>query len=198
MYAGAWSGHGRFGVEVIQGAFTLWNRQPDRDVTLTADLRGISVGRAGAPVRGSGVFVAGAGDDGGRLVVSCLETGDVFSDGGIAPGTPGQITGGVFTVSGACVGTVRTVGAVTTHGPNDMVLDNWGTVDRWTAEGKLTSFGPSGIGFVNFGTVNVLEIKSPIETFGQGARGFNVYTGVVQPRSSTGSSRTPTAPWASR
>jgi hypothetical protein len=37
-----------------------------------------------------------------------------------------------------------------------MVLDNWGTVDRWIAEEKITSRGPSGIGFVNFGTINSL------------------------------------------
>jgi hypothetical protein len=61
-----------------------------------------------------------------------------------------------------------------------MVLDNWGTVGRWTAEGKITSLGPSGIGFVNFGTVDVLQVKAPIETFCQGSRGFNVYTGTVR------------------
>jgi len=68
---------------------------------------------------------------------------------------------------------------VTTYGANDMVLDNWGLVDRWTADEKITSYGPSGIGFVNFGTVNVLQVNAPIETFGQGARGFNVYAGTV-------------------
>jgi hypothetical protein len=60
-----------------------------------------------------------------------------------------------------------------------MVLDNWGTVDRWIAEAKVTSHGPSGIGFVNFGAINQLEIQAPIETFGQGARGFNIYAGTV-------------------
>jgi hypothetical protein len=59
------------------------------------------------------------------------------------------------------------------------VLDNWGTVDRWTATDKITSHGPSGIGFVNFGSINRLEVNAPIETFGQGARGFNVYAGTV-------------------
>ena len=58
-----------------------------------------------------------------------------------------------------------------------MVLDNWGSVDRWVAEEKLTSHGPSGIGFVNFGALNELTVNAPIETFGQGARGFNVYDG---------------------
>jgi hypothetical protein len=168
-----------YGVEVIPGAFVVWNQQLDRDVTLTADLRGLTAGRAGAPVRGSGIFVSGAGDIGGRLVVRRLETGAVHSDGGIAPGTPDRISGGVFVVDGAFVDSVRNLGPVTTYGPNDMVLDNWGTVGSWTAEEKITSYGPSGIGFVNFGTIDLLEVKAPLETFGQGSRGFNVYTGTV-------------------
>jgi hypothetical protein len=168
-----------YGVEVIPGAFVLWNQQTDRNVTLTADLMGLAAGRAAAPVRGSGIFVSGAGDAGGRLNVRRLETGAVYSDGGIAPGTPDRISGGVFVVYGAFVDQVRTLGPVTTYGPNDMVLDNWGTVGRWTAEGKITSYGPSGIGFVNFGTLEVLDVNAPIETFGQGSRGFNVYTGTV-------------------
>ena len=116
---------------------------------------------------------------GGRLVASLLETGAVYSDGRIPAGTPDQITGGVFTVSNAFVDVVRTLGPVVTYGVNDMVLDNWGTVDRWDAREKLTSYGPSGIGFVNFGVVNELRVHAPIEPFGQGARAFNVYDGTV-------------------
>jgi hypothetical protein len=123
--------------------------------------------------------VSGGGDSGGRLAVSALETGPVYSDGGIAPGVADRISGGVFVVSGAVVDRVRNRGPVTTYGVNDMVLDNWGAVDRWVADEKITSFGPSGIGFVNFGTINLLQANAPIETFGQGARGFNVYAGTV-------------------
>lgn len=170
--------HG-YGVYVINGAFTLWNMQQDTSVVVSADLVGLSAGRDGAPVRGSGIFVSGGGDKAGRLNVRRLETEAVYSDGGIAPGTPDQITGGVFTVYGAYVDVVRNRGPVVTYGVNDMVLDNWGVVDRWTAEQKITSHGPSGIGFVNFGIVHELKVNAPIETFGQGARGFNVYTGTV-------------------
>ncbi len=168
-----------YGVHVLQGAFTLWNMQADAGVTISARLVGLNAGRAVSPVRGSGIFVSGAGFEGGRLSVSLLETGAIYSDGGIAPGTPDAITGGVFTVFNAFVDVVRNRGPVTTYGVNDMVLDNWGSVDRWIAEDKITSYGPSGIGFVNFGTVNELEMQAPIETFGQGARAFNVYTGTV-------------------
>src|SRR5262249_35737177 len=69
-----------YGVEVVVGAFTVWNRNAEG--TLTADLTDIRVGRPGRPVRGSGVFVSGAGPEGGRLVVSRLETGAVHCDGG--------------------------------------------------------------------------------------------------------------------
>jgi hypothetical protein len=171
--------HG-YGVSVVQGAFTLWNLQADNDVLISADLVGISVGRSGAPVRGSGVFVGGSGGTGGRLNLRRLETGAIYSDGGITPGTPDRISGGVFVVYGAYVDLVRNRGPVTTYGANDMVLDNWGIVDRWVADDKITSHGSSGIGFVNFGTINVLKMNAPIETFGQGARGFNVYTGTVK------------------
>jgi hypothetical protein len=169
-----------YGVEVVPGAFTLWNRQADPAVTITAELANLSAGRAGAPVRGSGIFVSGAGDEGGRLIASRLETGPVYSDGGIAAGTPDRISGGVFIVHGAFVDRVHNLGPVTTYGANDMVLDNWGTVDHWLAEEKITSHGPSGIGFVNFGTINRLDLTAPVETFGRGARGFNVYDGTVQ------------------
>lgn len=77
---------------VIASPFSLplstLDQQADRSVTITAKLSGLSVGRAGVPVRGSGIFVSGAGDSGSRLSVSQLETGAVYSDGGIAPGTP--------------------------------------------------------------------------------------------------------------
>jgi hypothetical protein len=169
-----------YGVGVVQGAFTLWNQQTDPALALTADLTGLCAGRPGAPVRGSGIFVGGAGDVGGRVVVTRLETGAVYSDGGIARGTHDCISGGVLTVYGAVVDCVHNTGPVTTYGPNDMVLDNWGLVDRWVAEERITSYGPSGIGFVNFGTLTHLEVKAPIETFGQGARGFNVYSGTVR------------------
>src|SRR4029453_1419402 len=142
-----------------------------------AELRGLSAGRVEEPVRGSGVFVAGATPDGsgGRLDVSVLETGPVFTDGGIAEGTHGRISGGVLVIYGAPVREVINTGPVTTYGVNDMVLDNWGVVDTWTAHAPLTSYGRSGVGFVNFGTIATLRIQAPVETHGVGARGFNVY-----------------------
>lgn len=171
-----------FGVEALQGAFTVWNRQADPAVRLTARLEHISAGSVTEPVRGGGVFVGGHGDtagmaDGGSIDVELLSTGDVYSHGGIAPGTPDLISGGVFVISGANVAEVRNLGSTSTYGQNDMVLDNWGAVEAWNTHGAVTSWGPSGIGFVNFGAIGTLTVNAPVETFGLGARGFNVYDG---------------------
>ncbi|MEU5979796.1 hypothetical protein [Streptomyces sp. NPDC047315] len=176
--------HG-FGVDALQGAFTLWNRQPDPAVVITAELLDIAVGSAETPARGSGVFVGGHGDwagvgDGGVTKVSVLRTGEIHADGGIPPGTPDLISGGVFVISGAQVEKVHTAGAVTTYGQNDMVLDNWGQVVEWESTAPVTSNGPSGIGFVNFGDIDHLDVRAPIATHGVGARGFNVYEGTLR------------------
>ena len=48
------------------------------------------------------------------------------------------------TMDKGCVWMVRNRSPVVTYGVNDMVLDNWGVVDRWTAEAKITSHDPSG------------------------------------------------------
>jgi len=159
-----------FGVDAMQGAFALWNTG-GADANTTAELLEISAGSTDAPVRGSGIFVAG------RVTVSTLTTGEIHTDGGIAPGTPDLISGGVFVVTGATVDRVDNLGAVTTHGQNDMVLDNWGEVREWTARAPLVSHGPSAMGFVQFGRIGTLVIDAPIDTFGEGARGFNIFAG---------------------
>ncbi|MCI5826056.1 MAG: hypothetical protein MR006_05270 [Arcanobacterium sp.] len=176
--------HG-YGVDVLQGGFTLWNRQADPEAIFTATLKGVSVGTKETPVRGSGVFVAGYADreghlTGGAFKADLIETGAIITDGGIATGTPDKITGGVFVVSGAIVDRVENNGPVITKGANDMVLDLWGETPEWIANAPITSYGPSGIGFVNFGKMGHLEINAPIVTNGGGARGFNVYDGSVE------------------
>ncbi len=174
-----------YGVDVLQGGITLWNRQADASTTFTATLRGLRVGTSETPVRGSGVFVGGYADRDGKLAggaftADLIETLSVETDGGIAPGTPDKITAGVFVASGAQVEAVVNNGAVTTHGQNDMVLDNWGDVTKWTANDTIRSTGPSGIGFVNFGNLGTLEVNAPIITEGKGARGFNLYDGTLE------------------
>ncbi|TML83280.1 MAG: hypothetical protein E6G08_20300 [Actinobacteria bacterium] len=166
--------HG-YGVHVLQGAITVWNQQIDPAARITADLTGLSAGSEETPVRGSGVFVSGGGDRGGRLEATRLHTGPVFADGGI----PGGTAGGIFVVYGAHVQDVDDIGPVTTYGVGDVVLGNWGVVDSWKATAPLTSYGASGTGFVNHGMIGRLEITAPVETSGPGAHGFDVDGGTV-------------------
>ncbi|WP_242917570.1 hypothetical protein [Pontibacter liquoris] len=169
----------KYGVNVYQGAFTVYNFNSDTESMIKATLTNISLGRKGAPVIGSGLFVCGFGDKGGWVVAENITTGDIYSNGMLPYGQPDMITAGVFIVNGTKVKNITHTGTVTTYGVNDMVLDTWGEVEKWSAEKPITSYGPSGIGFVNFGVVNEFEAKDKIETFGLGARGFNQYDGTV-------------------
>lgn len=170
----------KYGVNVLQGAFTIYNQNGDAGSRVTATLNDISVGTPATPAFGSGIFVAGFGDEGGRLEIDRLTTGEVHSTGLLPFGTADFITGGVFVLYGCTVTELINKSPCRTYGVNDMVLDNWGRVERWTAQDVIESYGPSGIGFVNFGTVAEFRAEAPIRTYGLGARGFNQYDGTVK------------------
>lgn len=170
----------KYGVNVLQGAFTLFNQNGSTSSRLTASLENISAGAPSAPVLGSGIFVGGFGDTGGTLTIDRLTTGEVHSTGMLPFGVADFITGGVFVLFGCTVEELINERSVRTYGVNDMVLDNWGFVRNWVARQALESFGPSGIGFVNFGTVDRFRAEAPIVTRGLGARGFNQYDGTVE------------------
>ncbi len=170
----------KYGVNVYQGALTIYNYNPDEKSLITVDAENVSVGREKAPVLGSGIFIAGFNDDGGRTEVNKLVTGEIYSNGMIPFGQPNLITGGIFILNSAHAKEIVTDGKTVTYGVNDMVLDVWGKVDKWVVNEKIVSHGSSGIGFVNFGTVDYFEARKPIETYGLGARGFNQYDGTIK------------------
>jgi len=169
----------KYGVSVYQGAFTVYNMNNDDKSNIEVNISGLRIGFEGSPVIGSGVFLAGFGDVGGKVTSSYMQINQIYSTGMIAYGQPNKITGGVFISNGAEVKELVNSGDVVTYGVNDMVLDTWGKVEKWIIEANVISYGPSGIGFVNFGTVNYFEAKGIVETFGAGARGFNQYDGTV-------------------
>ena len=170
----------KHGVNVYQGALTVYNFSGDTQSTIHATLTDISVGAKNAPVLGSGIFVSGFGDQGGWVQLDKLTTGAVYSCGMLPYGTADIITGGVFIVYGVKAKQVEHFGEVVTYGVNDMVLDTWGEVEHWIAHAPVVSYGPSGIGFVNFGSVDTFVAESEIITYGLGARGFNQYDGTVK------------------
>jgi len=170
----------KYGVKVLQGALTIYNLNPKEESLVSVTIDGLSIGRKNAPVSGSGVFISGFNDEGGKTEITKLHTKAVYSNGKIPLGVANCITGGVFVLYGAHADEVITDGEVTTYGVNDMALDVWGSVDDWTSNGPVTTYGPSGIGFVNFGTVKNFTVNAPIQTYGLGARGYNQYDGTVE------------------
>lgn len=162
------------GVEVQQGALTIWNRSPATTV-VTIDAQGIVIGSAEAPVGGTGLFVAGQGDaGGGKVCLHRFHTGSVHSDSRLPEGTTHIVAGGMFFFNGV-EGDVLTHGDIITHGPNAVPVDTWGTLGLWRIEGNARSHGPSAVGFVNAGQLGRCEITGVLETFGDGARGCCIY-----------------------
>lgn len=177
-----------YGVNVIQGAFTVYNFSSTAGSVINASLTNISLGRQGAPVIGSGLFLSGYGPSvqglpttcGGTVEVSEISTGNIYSNGMLPADTMDMISAAVSIGSGVTVEKITHLGSVTTYGTNDMVLDSWGTVKQWVAQKPITSFGPSSIGLVNFGEVDEFRALDKIETFGAGSRGFNQYVGTIK------------------
>lgn len=169
----------KYGVNALQGALTIYNTSTDVDSMVECSLSNISIGLKNAPVVGSGIFVGGGGDAGGRLSVDKIHTLEVHSTGFIPFGVSDIITAAVFVLNGAKANNVIHDGEIVTYGVNDMVLDAWGEVDTWTCNYPITSYGPSGVGFVNFGTVGTFIANAPLTTYGLGARGYNQYDGTV-------------------
>lgn len=170
----------KYGVNVLQGALTIYNMNPKEESVLNVEVKNLNVGRKNAPVSGSGVFISGFGDKGGSVKISKLQTNNVYTNGKIPLGVADYITGGVFVLFGAHAEKVITEGETITYGVNDMVLDVWGSVENWTSNGPVISYGPSGVGFVNFGTVKNFTVNAPLQTYGLGARGYNQYDGTVE------------------
>lgn len=169
----------KYGVNVLQGALTIYNFNGNQQSQVKVKAENITIGCANAPVLGSGIFIAGAGDEGGTIALSRLHTGAVYSNGMLPFGIADMITAGVFILNGVVAEEVVHDGEIVTYGVNDMVLDTWGTVKNWTSNQAITSHGPSGVGFVNFGQVDNFTVNAPLQTYGLGARGYNQYDGTV-------------------
>ncbi|WP_281612984.1 hypothetical protein [Flammeovirga sp. SubArs3] len=168
-----------FGVEVVQGALTVFNFCTDNKSEIQLEIDGISIGRKEAPVLGSGVLISGYGITGGKVVADLINTNAIYSNGMLPLGVNNIISGSLFIMAGVEVEQIVNSKELVTYGVNGMVLDNWGKVSNWIAKDNIISYGPSGIGFVNFGVVENFVSKRKIETFGLGARGFNQYEGTI-------------------
>ena len=90
----------KYGVNVFQGALTVYNFNGNADSNIFASLTDVTVGAKNAPVMGSGILVSGFGDHGGWVQMEKFTTGAVYSNGMLPYGTADIITAGVFIVYG--------------------------------------------------------------------------------------------------
>lgn len=143
--------HG-FGVDVLQGGITVWNRQVDPETTITVAVDGVRIGTEQTFVRGCGLFLAGHGDedglgDGGRLTAERVVTGEIHTDGGIPEETPPLISGGVFVLSGigfvnfADIDLLDVQALVTTHGSGARAFNVYDGVVKEARVGSVEAHG---------------------------------------------------------
>lgn len=83
----------KYGVNVLQGAFTVYNFNGNPESLLKTKLTNISLGRKNAPVLGSGLFVSGFGDNGGFTEAELITTREIYSNGMNTYGVANIITG---------------------------------------------------------------------------------------------------------
>ena len=93
----------KYGVNVLQGAFTLYNFNPNQDSQIEASIEGLAIGLPDQPVWGSGVFISGFGDQGSQVHVDRLQVNDIYSTGVLPQGVADYITAGMFISYGALV-----------------------------------------------------------------------------------------------
>lgn len=118
----------KYGVNVWQGALTVYNFNSDADSRIDLSIDNVSIGRKYASVLGSGLFVSGFGDKGGQVVAERITTQEVYSNGKLPFGVPNIINAAIFIVYGATVKQLTHFDTIVTYGVSDMVLDTWGHV----------------------------------------------------------------------
>lgn len=169
---------------ILQGAFTLWNRQTASDALVTASVLGLRIGTPFAPVHSSGVFVAaarrsGAEDGRGGVHVRTLHTGEIHVDGRL-PAAGARRSAALCLLGSATATRIRNRAAVTTYGPHDLALFSLGRVRRWSVDAELTSHGAEATAVLVGGSVGQLRLAGPVETSGTGASGVHICGGRVR------------------
>lgn len=163
------------GVEILQGALTVWNRST-RPSTITLSARQVDIGFTDIPIKGTGLFIAGAGrGQVGQVIAQDVEVNAVHIDTGLPGEHVAAAAGGVFILSGASVERLICKGSIITHGANAIAMENCGRVGDWILVGNAICHGSSAIGFLNAGHLGQMEVFGAIETFGDGGTGCAVY-----------------------
>jgi hypothetical protein len=170
----------RFGVDMVQGALTIWNRS-EETVEIEVDIAHYTCGSEAEPVNASGLVIAGAPDEqAGSVKVNFLSTGAIYTKGEIAKGVADLVGAGISVGYNVLVRHINIYGHIVCLGGNEMGIYNWGTIERGSMTDRIETRGSNGCGFINAGIVNRFDFIADIETFGVGARGFYMFDGTIK------------------
>lgn len=162
------------GERLLQGAITIWNRATHQTI-ITLRATRLDIGFADMPVKGSGVFIAGAGSGiGGVVIARDVEVNAVHIDTGVMNDSA-TAAGGVFILADTSIDRLICTGSVVTHGANAIAIENCGRVGDWFIDGNAICHGPDAVSFLNAGQIGRLEVTGSIETFGNGGKACGIY-----------------------
>lgn len=169
----------RFGVDMLQGAFTIWNKS-ENNCEIDVDISHFSCGGETTPINGSGLVIAGTEEQMGRVKVNVLSCGHIYTKGEIGKGVADLVGAGIAICYQTLVRHMNIYGRITCYGGNEMGIYNWGTIERASMTDRIETHGANGCGFINAGNIGKFNFMHDIETFGNGARGFYMFEGVVK------------------
>lgn len=169
----------RFGVDLIQGAFTVWN-QSENDTELEVDITHFSCGGETRPINGSGLVLCGNEERMGHIRSTVLSCGHIYTKGEIGKGVADLVSAGVAICYQTLVRHMNIYGRITCYGGNEMGIYNWGMIEHGTITDRIETHGANGCGFINAGNLGKLNFMHEIETFGTGARGFYMFDGAAK------------------
>lgn len=170
----------RFGVDMVQGAFTIWNKRDEMNIEIETDITHFSCGSAAKPINGSGLVLCGFQEKMGSLKATVISCGDIYTKGEIGKGTSDLVAAGICVGYEVVLRNLSVYGRITCYGGNEMALYNWGTVEHWSVTERIETHGSNGCGIINAGNIGKLTFTHEIETFGVGARGFYMFDGVLK------------------
>ncbi|MGL4293715.1 MAG: hypothetical protein ACRCSQ_09090, partial [Bacteroidales bacterium] len=169
----------RFSVDMMQGAFTVWNKSED-NTEIEVDITHFSCGGETNPIKGSGLVLCGTEQRMGSVLVNILSCGHIYTKGEIGKGVANLVAAGIGICYRTLVKHMDVYGRITCYGGNEMGLYNWGVIEHATITDRIETHGANGCGFINAGNTGKINFMHEIETFGTGARGFYMFNGAAK------------------
>ncbi|MDO5569986.1 MAG: hypothetical protein Q4F97_00785 [Bacteroidales bacterium] len=170
----------RYGVDMMQGAMTVWNKTEELNSEIEVDITHFSCGSETKPINGSGLLICGVEEKFGTIRSDIISCGNIYTSGEIGEGVSDKVAAGIVVGYEVVVKNLTNYGKIYCYGANEMGLYNWGTVERWSVTDRIETHGVNSCGFINAGNIGKITFTHTVETFGIGSRGFYMFDGVAK------------------